>query len=326
MRDNFIREQRSVWFFPDEPEPRLVPGELFSRLDNIYVDVLPRDISLPMMPIGGKSQARKSFAIAITPQDKQLSRVIARALSEGHRSYRNTDITSAVCDFVQRVASRLARYEKAVFEIVLLRDPDTKELVGCDLFEINVRTLTWGNNRVFQRVPAKVAAERQVPTIIDLEIERLAVFSLPSEFQNLAKTKDALAHLGGGSLAQMYEASQKESNLGYDIKEHIRAEHLAIAAATRSMGWSANQNLYELFTEYYVLDRRLVFEEFIITLRESILETLNQVIGKIAERFGTVAKIDVTGLPTREDVNRAKNELASGSRTFGSVLDDFSLL
>jgi hypothetical protein len=326
MPGNFIREQKSVWFFLEESTTRGGAGSLYSRLDNIYADVLPRDIPLNIMPIGGTSAARRDFAVSITPADEQLIRLITTASSEDRGSYPSTNIKRAVCNFVHRTASRLLQRGKVVFEIVLLRDQQTKNLVGCDLFEINVRTLTIEKNRVFQRVPPQVAAERKVPTIIDLDIDRLAIFSMPSAFRDLAETKQALAHLGGGSLAQMYDASRADNKLGYDIKEHIRAEHLAIAAATRSIGWSANQNLYKLFTEYYVLHRQLVFQGFVITLRESILQTLNEAVGRIAQHFGTTAELSVNGLPTLEDVNRAKNELINGGRTFVSVLDDFSLL
>jgi hypothetical protein len=326
MRNDFLRNQKSVWFFADDSEPGLKSDRPFSGLDSIYADALARDIPLHVMPIGGTSQARKDFTITLEPSDEKLERVIANALAEQRGSYYGRDLTRAVCDFVARCASRLMRYGNAVFEIVFLLDRNTSELQGCHLFEINVRTISFERNRVLQRIPAKVAAERKVSMIIDLDESRLAIFSVPPAFQYLTETKQALAQLGGGALARMYEASQNNNKLGYDAKEHIRAEHLAIAAATRSTGWSANQSLYELFTEYYVLHRRLVFEGFVIALRESILQTLNKAVGKIAEQFGTTAKLKVTGLPTLEDVNRAKEELASGGRTFGSVLDDFSLL
>ena len=326
MRDNFIRDQKSVWFFVRESEPSFDPANVFSRLDSIHTDVLPRDISLHVMPIGGTSRARKQFSITITPENERLERMVASALAEQRGGHYGRDITPAVCNFVERVASRLMHYGKAVFEIVFLRDQQSNDLMGCDLFEINVRSLVFSREHVAQKVPAEVAAERNVSTIIELDLSRLAIFSLPREFENIADVKESLARLGGGSLTQMYEAARQDNKLGYDIKEHIRSEHLAIAAATRSIGWDANQNLYELFTEYYVLYRRLLFEAFVITLRESILATLNVAIQRIAKQFGTNAKLEVADLPTLMDVNRAKKELSAGDRTFGSVLDDFSLL
>jgi hypothetical protein len=326
MRDNSIRDQHSVWFFLDESESPLYPKDVYARLDNIYVDALPRDISMHIMPIGGTSKARKEFAISIVPENEKLDRIIAEALAEQRGGYYGRQITPAVCEFVERVASRLMYYGKAVFEIVLLRDRETKDPVGCDLFEINVRSLVFGEHSVVQNVPTEIAAERNVPETIELDPERLIIFNIPRGLGDIAELKRSLAHLGGGSLTRMYETVREDNKLGYDIKEHIRAEHLAIAAATRSTGWSANQPFYELFTEYYVLRRRLVFERFVIALRESILATLNVGISKVAANFGITARLQVSGLPTLADVGRAEKELAAGERTFGSVLDDFTLL
>lgn len=326
MRDNFIRDQQSIWFFVDESETSLDPKDVYAHLDNIYVDMLPRDISMHIMPIGGTSKARKEFEISIVPENDKFERIVAAALAEQRGGYYGRQITPAVCDFVERVASRLMYYGNAAFEIVLLRDRETNNLVGCDLFEINVRSLVFTRHGVFQNVPLKIAAERNVPETIELDRQRLVVFSIPRELGAIAEVKRSLAYLGGGSLTRMYETVRQDNKVGYDIKEHIRAEHLAIAAATRSTGWSANQPLYELFTEYYVLHRRLVFERFMITLRETILATLNAGIQKMAAQFGTTASLQVAGLPTLADVNRAERELAAGERTFGSVLDDFTLL
>jgi hypothetical protein len=324
-RGNFVRNQKSVWFPVDDSEPSLNLKHPFAGLESIYVDTLPRDVSVHVMPIGGRSQSRKDFAVSIQPANDKLERLIAQGLTEGGSSY-GGDLGGAVCDFVQRCASRLMRYGKAVFEIVFLRDRDNQEIVGCDLFEIDVRTLTFETKNIVQLVPEKWAAERKVPTVIELDKRRLAIFSLPSGSPDLFAIKEALAQLGGAALVQMFEVAQGDNQLGYDTKEHIRAEHLAIAAATRSIGWSAGQNLYELFTEYYVLYRRLVFERFVITLRESILRTLNSALNTIAEECGATARLHISGLPTVDDVTRALKELAAGDRTFGSVLDDFSLL
>jgi hypothetical protein len=318
MRNNLISDQKSVWFFDPQAERQFDGGDLYARLDSVYTDVLPRDISMHVMPIGGTSKARKEFAISILPKDEKLEGIIACAVAEQPDSYFGRGITAAVCEFVERVTSRLMYYGKAaVFEIVFLRDPKTNNLAGCDLFS---------RREIIQRVPAKVAAERNLPTSIELDLDRLAIFSLPTEFQAIGKLKESLSKLGGGTLTRMFDTSRQSDRFGYDIKEHIRFQQLATAAATRSIGWSANQNLYELFTEYYILYRRLRFERFIIILRESILETLSVAIDRIAKQFGTTAELKVVGLPTLSDVERARRELAAGQRKFGSVLDDFTLL
>jgi hypothetical protein len=323
-RSNVVHDQKFVWFPADEDESRLSREEPFGELESVYLDTLPRDISVHVMPIGGTSRARKNFAVSIEPDDKPFEEVIAMGLEQGG-SY-HADLSRAACNFFQQTASRLMRDEGAAYEVVLLRDKDRDEAIGFDLFGINLQSLEFKRETVIQIVPEDWATEHKLPTRIEVEREKMVVFSLPSEFRDLNKTKDSLRQLGGAAIAQMYETAQANKNLGYDAKEHIRAEHLALAAATRSTGWSAGQNLYDLFTEYYVLYRRLIFERSIISLRESILSTLNDALHRIAGHFNKVVTLRIEGLPTLDDANRAIRELATGNRTFGSVLDDFSLL
>ena len=323
MRRDLIRDQKSIWFFDEGNRG----ANSVSRIDSIYVDMIPRTIPLHLMPIGGNSTARKDFRIVLVPANNDLVRIIATALSEHGSSYSTSNIERAVCNFVHRVGTRLTHYGKAAFEIVPLRDRVTNDLVACDLFEINVRTLRFEGDVAHQQVPEEIAKERGVPTAISLDPAQLAVFSLPPKLEAaLSDTKEALAQAGISKLSAMYDASRADSTLGYDIKEHIRAEHLAVAAASRLIGWDANQSLYEIFTEYYVLHRRLVFERFVILLRQSILSTLNTIVARIGALFDTAAQLEVYGLPTLEDVTRAERELAAGARSFNSVIDDFSLL
>ena len=323
-RSNVVHDQKLVWFPVDEDENLLSREEPYAGLESVYLDTLPRDISVHVMPIGGTSRARKDFAVGIEPDDKAFEKIIAGGLEQ--RGSYHTALARAVCNFFQQTASQMMHDEGAAYEIVSLRDKDSDEAIGFDLFGINFRSLEFRGNTVIQTVPNDWAIEHQLPTRIEVEREKTVIFSLPPEFHDLNKTKDSLRRFGGAAIAQMYETSQANKNLGYDAKAHIRAENLALAAATRSIGWSAGQNLYNLFTEYYVLYRRLIFERSIISVRENILRTLNDALQRVARKFKKIVTLRIAGLPTREDANRAIRELASGSRTFGSVLDDFSLL
>jgi hypothetical protein len=323
-KGNVVDDQKFVWFPAEENEPRLSSKEPFAGLESTYLDALPRDVSVHVMPIGGTSQARKNFAVRVEPDDEAFEQIIATGL-EQRSSYR-AELSPAACNFFQQVASRMVRGGGAAYEVVLLRDKDSGEPIGFDLFGIDIGSLEFKRNTIIQIVPQEWAIEHKLPTRIEVDRRKVVVFWLPPEFRDLSEIKEALKQLGGAALMRMYEAAQGEKDLGYDAKVHIRAEHLALAAATRYMGWTAGQSLSQLFTEYYVVHRRLVFERTIISLRDCILRTLNQSLCTISAAFNKVASLRIEGLPTREDVERAMSELSTGSRTFASVLDDFSLL
>jgi hypothetical protein len=318
---NVVNDQKLVWFPAEEDEPRLSREEPFAGLESVYLDTLPRDISLHVMPIGGTSRARKNFAVRVEPDDKAFEQVIATGLEQ-----READLSRAACNFFQQTASRMVRDGGAAYEFVLIRERDSEQAIGFDVFGIDIRSLDFKKNTVVQTVPQQWATEHKLPTRIEVDRSKVVIFALPPEFRDLSETKDVLSQLGGDAVIRMYEAAQAEKDLGYDAKKHIRAENLALVAATRHIGWTGGQNLYELFTEYYVLHRRLVFERTIISLRESILRTLNESLSTISAAFNKVASLRIDGLPSREDVERAMSELSTGNRTFESVLDDFSLL
>jgi hypothetical protein len=318
---NVVNDQKLVWFPAEEDEPRLSQKEPFAGLESVYLDTLPRDISLHVMPIGGTSRARKNFAVRVEPDDKAFEQVIATGLEQWE-----ADLSRAACNFFQQTASRMVRDGGVVYEFVLIRERDSEQAIGFDLFGIDIRSLDFKKNTVVQTVPQQWATEHKLPTRIEVDRNKVVVFALPPEFRDLSETKDVLSQLGGDAVVRMYETAQAEKDLGYDAKKHIRAENLALVAATRHIGWTGGQNLYELFTEYYVLHRRLVFERTIISLRESILRTLNESLSTISAAFNKVASLRIDGLPIREDVERAMSELSIGNRMFESVLDDFSLL
>ncbi len=277
------------------------------------------------MPIGGRSRARKDFKVFLEPNDQRFEQIVAGALADQHHDYAY-QLGHEVCDFFQHCAARIIERGKAVYEIVLLSEPDTGESKSFELVPIDVRTLEKRHGKTFQIVPSEWAEKHNLPTTIPLQDDRLVIFSPPPAFSDLNEINDALAQLGSGGIFRMYSATRGHANSFYDAKDHIRAEKLALAAATRTIGWTGGETLTEIFLEYYTLHRRLIFEQFVISLRETILDTLNKALRQIAPRFGANATLKISGLPTPDDVKRAIKELAAGERTFNSVLDDFTLL
>jgi hypothetical protein len=323
-RNNLVADQQSVWF-PFEEFQKRPSGDSLLEVEGIYSTTFPRDISLHIMPIGGRSRARKGFKVSLEPHDEEFEQVVASALADQHQDYAY-ELARKVCDFFHHCAARIIEQGKAVYEIVLLSDSDTGESKCFELVPIDVRTLESRHGKTFQIVPTEWAARHDLPTTIPLQDDRLIIFSPPSSFSSLNEINEALARLGGAGISRMYSTTRDDPTSFYDAREHIRAEKLALAAATRTIGWTGGETLSEIFLEYYTLHRRLIFERFVISLREAILQTLNEVLGRVGPRFGKSARLQISGLPTLDDVAKAVDELAAGERTFNSVLDDFTLL
>jgi hypothetical protein len=110
----------------------------------------------------------------------------------------------------------------------------------------------------------------------------------------------------------------------YDLNKFARDQKMAVAEATKVIGWSARDVADDRFmTEYYHLHRFLRFETFKLKLRNSIIETLNQAISRAGNKLGFKANIIVEGLPTLEDIRQAEESLATGSKRFIDVINPF---
>jgi hypothetical protein len=290
-RNNLVADQQSVWFPFDQLQKRR-GGDSLLELEGIYSTTFPRDTSLSVMPIGGRSRARKEFKVSLEPHDEEFEQIVASALADQHHDYAY-QLAHEVCDFFHHCAARIMEYGKAVYEIVSLNDVNTGEPSSFELVPIDVRTLEERRGKIFQIVPLEWAEEHKLPTTIPLQKDRLVIFSPPPSCSNLNEINAALAQLGSRGILRMYSATRNQTDSFYDAEEHIRAEKLALAAATRTIGWTGGETLSEIFLEYYTLHRRLVFERFVISLREAILETLNEMLDRVGPRFGARSRLQI---------------------------------
>lgn len=74
------------------------------------------------------------------------------------------------------------------------------------------------------------------------------------------------------------------------------------------------------FLAPYGVWRQLRFLEFKIKLRNLIMEHLNASLAEIGSTMGFQASIELTGLPTLEDVENAKNDLQTGRRSLTDLV------
>ena len=101
------------------------------------------------------------------------------------------------------------------------------------------------------------------------------------------------------------------------------SQQLALAEAGKSIGWNARGLFNENMLEFYQLKRFLLFERFKIDFRTSILATLNNGLRLAGKEMGFTAKINVQGVPTIPDIEKANSELESGSKPFGDIIKPF---
>jgi|GEM_PF-728944 len=295
------------------------PADYFEQLET---SMLIQDVAAGIVPIGGRTE-NKSFNVALVPFDTKVEELIEAAISRNDYSH---NLADAVCDFIHDCSQIILSYKDAPYEIVYCTNKEDGKVVGFKLVPIQPRTVLWQHGKLVQYVPPDVAQERKVSQYIPLPLERVLIFKQPSNVEDkVHRMMEELASLSGSMFPDftLPAAGNDPKSFRYDVKEIIRARMLAIASAGKPIGWNARGTFGEEVLEYYELYRRLLFEQFKIELRNSVLSTLNEGLERAGHELGFSGHIEMNGLPTLEDVKLAQAQLEGGKRPFNEIFAPF---
>jgi hypothetical protein len=110
----------------------------------------------------------------------------------------------------------------------------------------------------------------------------------------------------------------------YDFNRHISTRRVALARATKMIGWDARHAFVEEASEYYFHHRRLEYEAFMAELREEAVRGLNKILARVGRRLGFEAAVTVGTLPTAKTVQDAQSRLAKGEGSFRDIMEPFT--
>lgn len=238
---------------------------------------------------------------------------------EGHRHL----LYDSVRDFASTTARHLIFSGSVTYEIDYLYPSDGKSgsvPAGFRLELIAPGTLDYHRRQPIQYVPAAYGGPRDKSgmTYVELDPATLVTFRLPpadeATVRKIIKFLRTASALDGTELALSRDAGDT-----YDFSEHQRKRGELIAKVTEPIGWNARSLFTNNYLEPYDTWRRLRFLEFTIGLRDLIMDRLNAAIAQAGERIGFQAAIELDGLATLTDVEKAKDDLRSGERSIGNL-------
>jgi len=322
-RTNLERSQDSVAYVPDAVlKNRTNISNRSEYLDKFYARMFIEDVKLGIMPFGGRT-SKNQFLVSLEPSNSEAQQIVEAALSPGE--YRN-GLTSEVCDFVAQCAVELLLFDTSTYEIVYLSEEEAGKLVGFEFVRINPITLFRRGNVLRQVLPDELATKLGKPGYTEFKPERILVFKLPTNIQGkIGPLMKSLAVLSPPTMPDFFmnELASGSRDTPYDAKAHIHMHKVALANATKLFGWNARLMVLGESLEYYFVHRSLLFEQFKIELRETILETLNEGVNRAGGQLGFQAQIRVTGLPSMIDVSTAFDHLQKGDIPFVDILEPF---
>ena len=314
-RSTEVREQRSVFYFLPEGA-----GEMPRPFGELYSHMFMEDVSQNLLPAYTRRR-NSGVTVEIFPANKELQSMVTAALDISHRSRYHGDLEDALAEFLRLTMVELCLAPRATFEIVYVRPKAGEPPARFELFHINPRQIVERRGHLVQVVPPEIARERDVEEMILLPAENLAVFTLPYELARpVAAAMPTLAALSDHRWHLLALEAQKQG-LPYEFSVHERSMQLALAEAVRDIGWTARGSFNEKVFNYYWLRQELRFKLFELAVREALVAQLNTVLQRVGSALGWSAQLSLTGLPSRAELERALDQLASGSMPFTKILD-----
>lgn len=273
--------------------------------------------------------------------DDDVRRLVTEALPGRYMPWPYRTLTEAYRDFSARCVQAVVASGQAAYEIVYylpdaqtpptdgaaagvdaegdshpVQEDQPSKPVAFRLLPVRPYVMRPGG-RPYQYVPSLETeevilgdAEPQPPRWIELDPDRLVVFTLPQgRRRQVARVWHGLLmanRFHGVPTTLMFDDAP-----GYDFGTHQRIADETVGRITRPVGWNVRR-LLDRQLETYQLYRQLHFVRFKLELRDMVTATLNEAMAKAGGHMGFDASIELRGVPTLDDVDAALSELQEG--------------
>ena len=232
------------------------------------------------------------------------------------------DISEAVQHFIEKnwVIFNLLAYGKCWFEIVY---NDNGDFIFESINPEGVFKLT--KNQIYQYIPKLIREEKNLPIFKKLSSQDIFCIELSPLLKK--KLKGVLSELSSLSenLIMPRFASDDLRNSSkfatFDQSWYHYQSDLRLAKITKNTGWSCRSTLSRCTTEYYNLDKRLRFNQFLIEFRSCIIDDLNKGLKKINLKDWNYPELQILTetTMTKKDVLEVEKLLKNGSVSFHEI-------
>jgi hypothetical protein len=310
---------------PDDDDDIIADERDLTMRGSHFPRMYAEDVRLGTFPIGARV-AEKRLHWSLEPSDHTRERMVVDALNFGESfGARDESLAEAVCEWGNHCASAVAMTGRCLFELAYWVSGDSLEPVGFALVPLNRYRIERSGYAFLQLVPEGARALGKSPRDgyqrlpagrVTIPGERIVEVAWP-HFESSDVDVSTVFRLLGPDAATNFvieglrQPAAERVPLDYDLAR--RTERVAIARATKAVGWDGRSHFSDYQTEYYSTARMLRFVRFKCQLRELVLSALDDALSRVGQRMGFCARLGVSGLPTAEDVVAAERELAAGS-------------
>ena len=289
---------------------------------NVYT--FTRDIPLGVTPIGGKSHRNENFSIEIRSDQVHWDQlfVILTSLTN-NRGYNSTSLKNIqntfaipyltrelVCKVINDIATNLAWFGRAVFEIVLDSSQSNYKLV-----RIPSQNMISAFGMYLQLIPKPDRVTWNKSFVLGSKNHVWDV-SVPKKLGGLRKHLALIRKLRSlGVVVPSFwkeELDYSNQTTGFDFHRYRLEQDIYKAKITAKWGWNWSDHTLNNWTEVYLFYRILRFKWSQAILREHILNELNL----LFDRLKINAKIVIDGLPSSSEINTVRKSMLDGQVSF----------
>lgn len=316
--DGLRSTRRSRTFY--QVDPPLQERMRATSFEGSYLFMLHQDLDFVIPYTIGRGDEPEAWVTG--PDAEKAEPLIEHALSEEDWTH---SLSDSVFKFVRSTAQHLVISGPVTYEIDYL-DPEASTSATPVEFRLELvlpGTLSYHGRQPIQYIPSAFGGPRDKTglTYVDLDPATLVTFRLDQAEEEAVRKM--VSFLRAASSLQGAETPLMEQSMSggtpYSFAEHQRERGELFAKVTEPIGWNVRGLFQGDHLAPYEVWRHLRFLEFKIRLRDLIMNRLNATLSEVGSQLDFQAAIELSGLPTLQDVDNAKDDLRSGRRSLNDL-------
>lgn len=282
------------------------------------------DINLSIMPYISWRKQREKYSAIVEPLSNEKARILASALwDRGSMS-----LSDGLCDFIRETSAMIHLDWKVLYEIIYNKDKSDKIIsLGFELID-NRYIFKLGNN-YYQLVPWWIAKINRISVqIIKIPAHKVLAVEIPKQTCSFRKYRSLLKNLEKIDKTAhipsfiVNDFQNKTTDFSLDLFSKYR--YLEVAQLTKDFWWNQRDYNSKFITEYYSIFRMLINKRHQATIREEIMQKINNALNGPYLKFDI--KISMTNLFSVNDVENEIKNLEKWNIKFSSLMEKLSLL
>jgi len=282
---------------------------------NLNAHMFIEDVSLGVMPIGGRTEKHKGFAVILEGEKDKCER--ARHLIREIGTYDRHDLTEMVCDAVNEIARHLAWEGCAVYEIIVADDATrlhsftSKRLVRLPGWFLQV--IPRGDWELWKKkwviIPASKVWYFEVPSVLGGR----------NGYKRTLRKLKRFDHLAPAFWRQDLEHGEQSKS--FDFQQYVKNSETYFRRVTKTWGWNRRDWSQQWSVEFFNFYKLIAFRWAQAILGEHIIAEINE----LFYRLGIACELRISGLPMSSEILQVRRELQKGAISFAKASERVSL-